>query len=239
MRPTLRGGQKHSYPFSTKPAMVMSQGDRGFEMYLRGQKQWLSGDFDGSVRTLRDSLDLVGTKSERGMVLLELGSVYQAASGVDKYLTGVRESGAASEASGSEMQVNLQYLDQSIAYFSQASETLLGSDKAKAKYQLALSTRCKSIYFEEVGRASENKALLIGALEQLRLGAPKLSKYDKLDYCFFMHLMAAISRELYEITREQSYYNSAKEYCSAAVRAVTENHFESSLRFVLDFCLSF
>ena len=207
-------------------------------MYLHGEKLWFDGNFNESVQTLRNALEFVGTPSEKGLVLFELGRIYEAASGVDKYMFSVSEGGESYDRSGSEQPVLLDYLDKAIDSFSEASNLLSGTDAAKAKYQIALATHCKVLYFDEIGQSARNKDLLVEALEQLRSGAPKLNKYDKLHYCFFMHLMALLSFSLYEITHDQRYQNSGKEYCAAAVRAVTENHLESSLRSILDFCLS-
>jgi tetratricopeptide (TPR) repeat protein len=213
--------------------------DRGFELYLKGLNHEVKGNFKEAISAFESSLELIKEGFERGLVLNQMGRVYFEICGSAKYTTGVNESGSSSFESDDDIAFNTHFLDKALECFRSASDCLSGNDRGKVEYQISIALHTRVLNLRENGQFSETKGILLDTLNHLKTGVALLSSVAKLDYCFFMHLTSSVCRELYELTKEQHYLDSAKECCASAVKVITQNHFEEGLRFVLDDCLSF
>lgn len=222
----------------------MSKEDKGFELYLHGYWNLLSArthsDLALSEGDFKNSLELIQSNFEKGLVLKALGYLYMQDSGASNLLIGVSETGrGSSTADEEETAIDLRLLEKAIESYKSAASYLSGGDAAIAKYYQALAMDLKADSLAKSNRSGEATDLFRGAVDVLASGRTLLASFQKVDYCMYMHVSAVVMVKLYSLTNQRQYLDSAKEYCAAAVRAVTENHLENGMRFILDFCLSF
>jgi hypothetical protein len=218
----------------------MSKEDKGFELYLHGMWAFLKGDIELSERNFRNSLELIQSNFEKGLVLSALGRLYLHTSGASGLLGGVSETGGAiMNGDEEEAAIDLSVLEKAIESYKSAASCLSGSDAAWAKYNQALAMNLKAGSLDESNDSDEMTDLLLGAADVLASGRSLSPSLPKVYYCMYMHFGALVMLELHNLTHQSQYRDSAKEYCAAAVKAVTDNHLENGMRYILDFCFSF